>query len=868
MRKRVLAWLLTAAVLVTLLPAAFADGEITSTNPPTTWADGTYTVPENVDVSINQRVTVSGSVTLTLAAGCTLTVTGGIQVNAGSSLTINGTGTLIADASGRNFAAGIGGGGGDSGAGAAITIEGGTVTAKGGDYGAGIGGSGGPGGTITINGGAVNASGGDYGAGINGSTITITGGAVEAEGGIQGAGIGGGNLGAGGAITITGGNVNATGGSGGGAAIGGGYGGDGGSIIITGGAVNATGGSNAAGIGGGSTGAGGSITITGGAVTANGGSYAAGIGRGWNTSPDTADNGSFSTPAGSAFIVAAGGNGEAAISDSAGKTSWSGVIFEGDAGKVYGSPALGTDAAIPTGKTLTIESGKTLTIGNNVTLTNEGAIINNGTLTNKGAITNTNNGTLTNNGAIAVKTGGAITGGTIAGGGTLTYEVVVNNGTGSGDYAENAPVTITAAVPDGGRFINWTVDTGGAALADANSSTTSFTMPAQPVSVTANFEIPTYAVTVQTDGNGTASASPAAAAAGTTVTLSAAPNAGYHFKQWQVVPGTVSVTGSSFTMPGENVTVTAIFEADPVQPAVHTHVWAGDWSRDASCHWHECVAPGCDISDNSQKDSYAAHTPGGWIVDFWPTASTPGQQHIECTVCGYVIQAAVLPATGGSTGGSSGSSSGGYTPPTYRPDVTPPGRGGSAAAVSPSRPERGDTVTVTPRPDEGYEVDKITVTDRGGASVEVTQNPDGTFSFTQPGGSVTIEVTYRPAEQPWSSPFSDVSEGSWYREAVRFVQENGLMNGYSDGLFRPNDTLSRAQLAQILHNKEGRPGVNYLLTFSDVSGGAWYTEAIRWAASQRIVGGYGDGRLNPGGQATRGEAAQMLKAFLEAGEHN
>ena len=64
-------------------------------------------------------------------------------------------------------------------------------------------------------------------------------------------------------------------------------------------------------------------------------------------------------------------------------------------------------------------------------------------------------------------------------------------------------------------------------------------------------------------------------------------------------------------------------------------------------------------------------------------------------------------------------------------------------------------------------------------------------------------------------------------EAARFVQEQGLMNGYSDGRFGANDTLSRAQLAQILFNKEGRPGVNYLLAFSDVAGEEWYPEAVR-----------------------------------------
>ena len=199
----------------------------------------------------------------------------------------------------------------------------------------------------------------------------------------------------------------------------------------------------------------------------------------------------------------------------------------------------------------------------------------------------------------------------------------------------------------------------------------------------------------------------------------------------------------------------------------------------------------------------------------------------------------------------------GSTPPTYKPEVSQPGEGG-AVSVTPSRPERGDTVTVKPKPDEGYEVDKITVTDKDGKPVEVTVKPDGTYTFKQPNGKVKIEVTYKPIETSWSNPFTDLAEDDWYYEAVRFVQEQGLMNGYSDGRFGANDALSRAQLAQILFNKEGRPGVDQLLDFSDVSGEAWYTEAVRWAASQGIAGGYGNGAFGPNDPITREQLAVML----------
>ena len=280
-----------------------------------------------------------------------------------------------------------------------------------------------------------------------------------------------------------------------------------------------------------------------------------------------------------------------------------------------------------------------------------------------------------------------------------------------------------------------------------------------------------------------------------------------------------------------------------------THQAKEEWVITDTEHWHPCEAADCDKNHQFNKD---LHTPGDWIVDQAATATEPGSRHKECTACGYTMQTEAIPATGG---GSSGGGS--YTPPTYKPDVTQPDEGGTVS-VTPIRPERGDTVTVKPKPDEGYELDSVTVTDRKGEPVEVTAKPDGTYTFKQPAGKVKIEVAYKPIETPWNNPFADVSEDDWYYEAVRLVQEQGLMNGYSDGRFGAEDTLSRSQLAQILFNREGRPGSDYLLDFSDVAGGVWYAEAVRWAASQGIVSGYGNGTFGPNDPITREQLAVML----------
>ncbi|MGL6201124.1 MAG: InlB B-repeat-containing protein [Lachnospiraceae bacterium] len=147
-----------------------------------------------------------------------------------------------------------------------------------------------------------------------------------------------------------------------------------------------------------------------------------------------------------------------------------------------------------------------------------------------------------------------------------TYTVTVNNGTGSGSYEEGATVIITAEAPSAGKqFAGWTVESGNVTLTDSSSATTTFTMPAESVTITAEYaDVPPgeYSITVQSDGNGTARADQSTAEAGTEITLSYTANAGYHFKEWQVAAGDIRIEDTKFTMPSENVTVKAVFEAD------------------------------------------------------------------------------------------------------------------------------------------------------------------------------------------------------------------------------------------------------------------------------------------------------------------
>ena len=325
----------------------------------------------------------TGNVTITLADGSENTLKSGygcagLQKNGEGEnigkLTIqggtNGTGKLIA--TGGLNGAGIGGGNGEGGGGngSNIEIKGGTVTATGGLNGAGIGG----------------------GKTGSGSYITISGGTVEATvDGDYGAGIGGGNGGAGSYITISGGTVTATS-SYYGAGIGGGCIGSGSYIEISGGTVTATGGTQGAGMGGGRCGTGSDITISGGTVTATGSNGGAGIGGGYNGS------GSNITISNS-FVMAS------SISDTSSQDSWSGLIFNGEAGKVYGeSFTISTDCTIPEGKTLVVAADQTISITETATFTNAGTIYNSGTFIGTVA----NSGTIHNAGSISGAPGGTI----------------------------------------------------------------------------------------------------------------------------------------------------------------------------------------------------------------------------------------------------------------------------------------------------------------------------------------------------------------------------------------------------------------------------------------------------------------------------
>lgn len=206
------------------------------------------------------------------------------------------------------------------------------------------------------------------------------------------------------------------------------------------------------------------------------------------------------------------------------------------------------------------------------------------------------------------------------------------------------------------------------------------------------------------------------------------------------------------------------------------------------------------------------------------------------------------------------SSGGGDSDPTY--SITLPSRvTGGELKLSRRYAENGETVTLTAVPDEGYELDTLTVTDSKGNEIDLTHKGGNEYTFKMPAGRVEIEVSFREIEV--ELPFTDVPEGAWYADAAAYVYEHGLMAGTSATTFAPDVTTSRAMIATILWRMAGSPVVNYAMNYTDVAQGQWCSEAIRWATSEGVVTGYGNGLFGTNDPITREQFAVMLYRFAQ-----
>ena len=205
----------------------------------------------------------------------------------------------------------------------------------------------------------------------------------------------------------------------------------------------------------------------------------------------------------------------------------------------------------------------------------------------------------------------------------------------------------------------------------------------------------------------------------------------------------------------------------------------------------------------------------------------------------------------------SGSSSSSY--PITVPDKAENG----SVAVSPKTASKGSTVTITVTPDSGYVLETISVTDKNGNDLKLTDKGNGKYTFTMPGGKVEVKVTFMEDNSVLNF-FYDVPNDAYYYEAVKWAAENGITGGVGNSLFAPNQPCTRAQIVTFLWRAAGSPVVNYLMPFTDVDEGAYYAEAVRWAASTGIVTGLTETTFGTDSVCTRAQAAAMIYRCAQA----
>ena len=344
----------------------------------------------------------------------------------------------------------------------------------------------------------------------------------------------------------------------------------------------------------------------------------------------------------------------------------------------------------------------------------------------------------------------------------------------------------------------------------------------------------TYTVTVNNDGNGTASATPSAAEALTEITLTAKPDEGYRFKEWEVISGGVSIKDDKFTMPSANVEVKAIFEKDA--PTEFTITFDGNGGT---------PSVGSMTTANQKLTSLpSASRSGSYSFDGWYTKNSGGTKVTTATVfSANTTVYAHWTYTGG--GGSSGYS--------YYTIKATAGAGGS---ISPSgnvsvREGRDQTFTITP--DKGYAVANVKI---DGKSIGAVKS----YTFENVRRTHTIEVIFMKANgNPQTGVFVDVATGSYYEDAVDWAVENGITKGTDDTHFSPDGICTRVQAVTFLWRAAGSPKPETrTMPFTDVPVGSYYYDAVLWAVENGITMGTSDTTFSPNATCSRAQIVAFL----------
>ena len=239
------------------------------------------------------------------------------------------------------------------------------------------------------------------------------------------------------------------------------------------------------------------------------------------------------------------------------------------------------------------------------------------------------------------------------------------------------------------------------------------------------------------------------------------------------------------------------------------------------------------------------------------SATLPNKTQTYTFIAAYDGSQTIAPKTDFTTVKVQQRSSGGGEPakPSFPVKISNSGDG--VAKVDKSYASAGAKVTITVTPGRNATVQRITVTDEDGQRLKLTENRDGTYSFTMPSGTANVYVRFSGS----GLPFADVPSGSWYYDDVAYVYDTGLMTGLTATAFGPNLSTTRGMIVTILWRMENEPAARHGCPFADVRRGSYYEQAIAWASENGIVTGFDASTFAPDRAITREQLAAILFRF-------
>ena len=294
------------------------------------------------------------------------------------------------------------------------------------------------------------------------------------------------------------------------------------------------------------------------------------------------------------------------------------------------------------------------------------------------------------------------------------------------------------------------------------------------------------------------------------------------------------------------------FNADVTGDMTLTAQWTLD-RYTISYNLNNGTATGNPDSYTVESDAITLNTPTrpGYTFTGWSGTGLTGENNLTVTIEKGSTGDRSYTAHWRYNGGGGSSSSPSY--PVSVPDKTDHG----SVTVSPKNASAGSTVTITVKPDSGYVLETISVTDKNGNDLKLTDKGNGKYTFTMPTSKVEIKVTFMEDNSVLNF-FYDVPNDAYYYEAVKWAAENGITGGVGNSLFAPNQPCTRAQIVTFLWSAAGSPEPKNMSNFSDVPADSYYAKAVAWAVENGITTGTGDGKFSPDATCTRAQSVTFL----------